>query len=395
MLRYLQGYLKIRITGYSPERFLNLCKNKNILIWGLESAHNSYDMFIKVSGFRKLKPILKKTQTRVSILGRFGLPFFFHKYRKRKLFFISIGFCLMLIYSLTFFIWDIDFEGNQMITDEVILEYLDSQKVFHGMAKRKVNCEQIVRDIRKNFDDIIWVSASMQGTRLFIHVKENTDTFELNQDKQSPCDIVSDKTGIVREIVIRSGVPQVQIGDEVVAGDILVSGTIDVMNDAGEVVAQNYVVADADIVLETIYHYEDIIHKKHKNKVYTDRKRKIWTIHLSDILFRFGIQKNSFVSCEQYTKSAQLRFGENFYLPFSFGEIEILEYEWEVLEYNKNEMEKLLNDNLELFCRKMEEQGAVIIEKNLHINHLSTESKAESLILSREYVGISRKIIDF
>ena len=301
----------------------------------------------------------------------------------------------MLIYSLTFFIWDIDFEGNQMITDEVILEYLDSQEVFHGMAKRKVNCEQIVRDIRKNFDDIIWVSASMQGTRLFIHVKENTDTFELNLDKQSPCDIVSDKTGIVREIVIRSGVPQVQIGDEVVAGDILVSGTIDVMNDAGEVVAQNYVVADADIVLETIYHYEDIIHKKYKNKVYTDRKRKIWTIHLGDILFRLGIQKNSFVSCEQYTKSAQLRFGENFYLPFSFGEIEILEYEWEVLEYNKNEMEKLLNDNLELFCRKLEEQGAVIAEKNLHINHLSTESKAESLILSREYVGISRKIIDF
>jgi similar to stage IV sporulation protein len=97
LLRYIQGYLKIRVTGYSPERFLNLCKNKKIDVWGLEAGHNTYDMYIKVSGFRKLKPILRKTQTKVSILERFGLPFFFHHYRKRKLFFIGIFSCLIII----------------------------------------------------------------------------------------------------------------------------------------------------------------------------------------------------------------------------------------------------------------------------------------------------------
>ena len=53
MLHYLRGYLKIRVTGYSPERFLNLCKNKKINIWGLEAKHNAYDMYISISGFRK------------------------------------------------------------------------------------------------------------------------------------------------------------------------------------------------------------------------------------------------------------------------------------------------------------------------------------------------------
>ena len=57
LFRYIQGYLKIRVTGYSPERFLNLCKNKKIDVWGLEAGHNAYNMYIKVSGFRKLKPI--------------------------------------------------------------------------------------------------------------------------------------------------------------------------------------------------------------------------------------------------------------------------------------------------------------------------------------------------
>ena len=148
LLRYIQGYLKIRVTGYSPERFLNLCKNKKIDVWGLEAGHNAYDMYIKVSGFRKLKPILRKTQTKVSILERYGLPFFFYHYRKRKLFFSGIFTCLIIIYSMTFFIWNIDLEGNQTITDNVLMEYLKSEKIYHGMSKKKVDCEQISKDMR-------------------------------------------------------------------------------------------------------------------------------------------------------------------------------------------------------------------------------------------------------
>lgn len=87
IIRYIQGYLLIQVTGYSPERFLNLCSRKQIYLWGLEPKENSYEMFITIRGFRKLKPILKKTRTKVTILNRLGLPFFFHKYRKRKVFF--------------------------------------------------------------------------------------------------------------------------------------------------------------------------------------------------------------------------------------------------------------------------------------------------------------------
>ena len=32
-MRYLRGYVKIQIQGYSPERFLNLCSYHHILIW--------------------------------------------------------------------------------------------------------------------------------------------------------------------------------------------------------------------------------------------------------------------------------------------------------------------------------------------------------------------------
>ena len=395
LLRYIQGYLKIRVTGYSPERFLNLCKNKKIAVWGLEAGHNAYDMYIKVSGFRKLKAILRKTQTKVSILERYGLPFFFHHYRKRKLFFTGIFTCLIIIYSMTFFIWNIDLEGNQTITDDVLIEYLESEHIYHGMSKRDVNCEQIVKDVRKTFNEIIWVSASLDGTRLFIHVKENADTFVESEDETSPSDIVADKAGTVVEIITRNGVPQVTVGSTVAQGDLLVTGTVDVLNDAKEVVSHNYVTADADITLQTVIPYEDYIEKKYKQKVYTQKKRNLAYLKLGKRTLYIGIQQNRFKHADMHTQEKQLRIGENFYLPIYAGYKKIYEYELESLEYTKEEMETLLKKNFERYCEELEESGSKILDKNFDIIHEKKGLKGNATLTLIETVGIRRKIVDF
>ena len=44
--RYLQGYLKIRVWGYSPERFMNLCSNRGILLWDITRREADYLMYI-------------------------------------------------------------------------------------------------------------------------------------------------------------------------------------------------------------------------------------------------------------------------------------------------------------------------------------------------------------
>ena len=395
LLRYIQGYLKIRVTGYSPERFLNLCKNKKIDVWGLEASQNAYDMYIKVSGFRKLKPILRKTQTKVSILERYGLSFFFHHYRKRKLFFIGIFSCLIIIYSMTFFIWNIDLEGNQTITDDVLIEYLESEHIYHGMTKRDVDCEQIVKNIRKTFDEIIWVSASLDGTRLFIHVKENSDTFVKQEEDKLASDIISDKAGTVVEMITRNGVPQVAVGSTVAKGDLLVSGTVDVLNDAKEVVSHNYVMADADITLQTTVAYEDSTEKTYEQKKYTEKKRTLSYLKFGKRKLQFGFQKNKFKNKDQKVEERQLRIGENFYLPIYADDKKIYEYELESLEYTKEEMETLLKKNFDRYCEEIEENGSKILEKNFEIRHEEKGAKGLATLTLLESAGISRKIVDF
>ncbi len=56
-LKFLQGYVKIKLSGYAPERFLNLCSNHNILIWNLEYEEDNYVFCISVRGLKQLKPL--------------------------------------------------------------------------------------------------------------------------------------------------------------------------------------------------------------------------------------------------------------------------------------------------------------------------------------------------
>ena len=262
LMRYLKGYLRICVTSTSPERFLNLCRNRGILLWGLSPHGRDYEMYISIRGFRKLKPVLKKTKTKVTIEERFGLPFFFHKYRKRKMFFCGAVGCVMIVYLLSLFIWNIHIDGNQTRTDETILAFLEEKHTVHGMLRKDVDCEQIVKDIRQQFDDIIWVSAYVKGTRLMIQVKENSDTITMPAtEMEKPSDIVADKDGVVTEIITRKGVPLVHAGDEVKKGDLLVSGRVEVLNDSKEVIGYQYQTADADIFVQTVCSYEETMEK--------------------------------------------------------------------------------------------------------------------------------------
>lgn len=392
---YLRGYLRIRITGYSPERFLNLCKHKGIEMWGLEAKSQAYEMYMTVSGFRKLKPILKKTRTHIIVLERYGVPFFFHKYRKRKVFFISIFLCIGMIYILSRFIWNIDIKGNQTITDEVLIEYLETESVYHGMKRNEVNCEKIDTNIRKNFDEIIWVSTSLDGCNIIIQVKENTDTFQVGQIEEEPSDIISIADGIVTQIITRSGVPCVKEGDSVKTGDLLVTGTVEVKNDAGEVVREDYKAADADIYAEVQIPYEDICETVYQAKKYTNKRHKEIYITLFGYRIALGIKKAETNNYEIQSQETKLQMNQNFRLPISYGEYKGKGYQFIEKKRTKEEKETILNYNLDLYCKELEESGAIILEKLIQIVEEENGMRAKGYLKVTQPIGTTRKSVDF
>lgn len=388
-IRYLKGYVKIRVQGFSPERFLNMCSYHDIYIWGLSPAGNGYEMYLSIADFRRLKPLAKKTHTKIALVERRGFPFFLFHYRKRKLFFLGLFLCIVLLKIYSMFIWDIHFEGNEKWPDETLAEYLRSEGVAPFMLKKEVDCPGIVKNIRKEYNDIVWVSASIDGSRLKIQIKENEDTLldengETGENEktssagdETPKDLIATSDGIITSIVTRSGVPQVHVGDEVKKGDILVLGRVDVVNDSGEVTGYQYQQSDADVFADTELEYTDSIALTYSKKVYDGRKRYQPYIRIGDLTLSIGSISSQYEHSELSVKEHQLKAGENFYLPFSYGLKTVKSYTFEEETYTEGKIREILSGNFQQFCKDLDEKGIQIRENSVKI-HLYADSASAS-----------------
>lgn len=368
-LKYMQGYVKVRLTGYAPERFLNLCSNRNILIWNLEFREEHYEFCISLPGFRQLRPLLKKTKTRLIILKRYGLPFWLHKYRKRKIFFCGILLCALALYSMSLFIWNIQVNGNLHRTDSAIIKFLEENGIYHGIFKRKLDCAALEELLRSQYEDVIWASVKIQGTRLVIDIQENLadNQQEKETDKEEPSDLVADKDAEIYSIFTRSGTPFVEKGSQVKEGDLLVEGKLPIYNDSGEIVNYQYCYTDADILGITSYEYSDSFPFVHQDKVFTGNSKKSYQLLLFQKEIRLPFGKNDFEHFDKVTSEIPLKLGESFYLPIVLCMEEAKEYQIEKKTYTKEEAKALAENKLAEYCKKLEEKGVQIIENSVII----------------------------
>ena len=370
LLKFLRGYVRIRIEGYSPERLLNLCNANGFAIWGIEKKEHLFEMYISVKDYKKLRPFARKTGTKIILLEKNGLPFFLHRFRKRKMFFAGMFLCVICIYGLSLFIWNIHFEGNLTQTNEELLSYLEELGVSHGTLKSRVICEEIETNLRTKYPNMLWVSAEMRGTRVMIQIKENEDediVSKIAVKDKTPRSIVTEYSGMIESIIVRQGTPMVSDGDEVTAGQILVEGYYPIKNDAGEIIRYEGVLADADIYLLAKEEYEDVFEMEYVSKEYTERKRTGMRFYIGGKCFEF-LPKIKFDAYEMVADKKEIRITENFYLPFSVEFLGFLEYEPKLNRYTEEEINQLVNFRYQNKYKNILQKGVQIIEKDVKID---------------------------
>lgn len=392
-LRWFFGYLRIEIKGYSPERFINLCSNNNILIWNLKKISAGYEFYISVKGFKKLRPIVKKTKTRPYIIKRYGLPFLIIRFKKRIFFLIGVFLCAIILYSLSLFIWDIGVDGEYTNTEEVIIKYLRNEGVYSGVLKKNVNCQVIEEKLRKQYEDIGWVSAEIRGTRLLLKITE-TNLVKKEGKKEEPHHIIARKDGIITSIVTRKGTPQVKIGDIVKKGDIIISGIIEIIRDNTEVINKEIVSSDADIRMKTVYQYKDSLPLNYIKKEYTDNTKKSFAISIFNRKIILYKPLKKYRKYDIIVNDYNIKLGENFYLPVIWHVSEYKEYVENKSLYSKEEAIKMMQDKIDLFVNKLEEKDVTVIENNVKITMKKDSCIADGRIIAEESAVKEQSIDD-
>lgn len=410
-VQYIRGYVTIKVWGYSTERLLNLCGNHNILVWDIED-HGDYDtMNISVQGFFALKPLLKKTGTKASVLKRYGLPFFMSKMGRRKIF-VAGFLCCMLFWMLTSgYIWNIRFEGNYVLTEDVLLDYLEEKDVRVAMKKSRLRIEELEKALREDYDVITWTSVQVKGTTLLIYIKENEmpNYDQISQSDKTGSedgteghDLIATKSGTISYIITRSGVPQVALGDTVEKGDVLVSGAVPVYNEDTTVRKYQYVESDADIKLrytESVSVKKDILYEE---KMYTGKQKTMFMLGVNDRELNLRLGKIPYAEYDVSGEKKQVKLLDRLYLPIFYGKKTVQEYEMIRQKHTEEEMNSMMQDEWHKIKETLNEKGVQIIKKNVTIkkndknwvlsaNIQLEESAAELVPTSTEQVSVGEE----
>ncbi len=392
--RWRTGYLKIRVSGFFSERFLNICSTNQIEIWELEPKKDGFFCYIRLPAFKKIRPLARKARVRVRILDRSGFPFFLQRNRKRAGLFLGFFSFFLLLYVLSLFIWNVSFEGNSHYTRETLLGYLESEGIRYGMRKSGISCEQLEENLRSRFPEITWVSARVSGTRLLIKIKENQVLFSIPEKDESPCDLVAGKTGTIVRIIVRQGKSQIAIGDTVEQGQVLVASKLSVMNDSGEVVRNAYVHADADVYAATEYTYEEKLPKVQRVSVKTGKKRFGGGIRIGSYQWVFLLPVWGDNPWNYVSETTQLCLLEDFYLPVYFEKIQGEEFISYERPYTAKEAEEAAKRIEAHYLENLLQKGVQIIENNVKIQENGSFYIIEGQVAAEEMIAIKQPVAD-
>ncbi len=222
-LGFFGGRVQVEAKGNQIEQFINLLYRYHIPCRFPRRTENGELRFILPRrDFKRLRKPAFKTGTRVRILKKKGLFMAARPFRKRFGLALGLLFFLGLIFYCSRFVWQVEISGCETISATEIVE--DLKEMGFGVGTRQsVDVGPIENRYLLGNSKISWMSINIRGTTAYIEVKEKKRKPDI-VDLHTPTNIFAARDGVIIQIQDYGGTRQVELGDTVLAGDLLVSG---------------------------------------------------------------------------------------------------------------------------------------------------------------------------
>lgn len=399
-LKYVKGYVNIFVEGMFLERFINICRSQNIILWNIERKRATI-MYVNISieDFKRIKRIASKTKCKVKIVNKKGLPFIFYRYKKRKIFILCLFLVVVALLALSQFLWNIDInvkddDGTAEYNKEEIMHNLEEAGLKIGKLKSDINVNTIVNNIRLKRDDIAWIGINMQGTNAIVEIVFSTEKPDIVDDNDY-CNIVADREGSIHKISAQNGTPQVKVGDIVRKGDMLIAGWIE-----GKYTGREYVHSRGDIQAKVWYSKKAKENFKQSIKIETGNVEEKYSIKFNNFQINLYKVLTNFKKCDKIVENKKLELFSNFYLPIEI--IKITNKECEILEktYTEEELKNKLVSQLEEELlgeikqnnSEVEDINSIITDKQVIVNKSNESLRIELVYEVLENIGIEEKL---
>lgn len=387
LIYYILGYVNIVVEGFFIERFINTCISKKIFFWKTNRMKSTaFSANIGIRNYKEVVKIAKKCQCKIRITNKNGLPFLLNKYRKRKIFVLTLGIIIVGIITIFNFIWNIEINGIDGIKQKEIMEFIQNEGINIGKYKNNIDLQSLINKIRIERDDIAWVGMEIKGTNLIINVAEADKKPEIiNEDEY--CNVVADKDGIIVKVKAQNGTPAVEQGTTVKKGDILIQGWLE-----GKHTENRYVHAEGEIIAKVWYSEKEKVYYKQTYENQTGNHEKKYALNINNFKINFFKTLSNFENYDTIRTIKKLKITSNFYLPVEIIIDENFEKQNNEIIYNKNEAKEI---GIKELKSKLEEQ----IENkenisNIYINTVESEEYIEVEVIYEvlESIGTKEKL---
>ncbi len=222
-LRFISGYVGFTARGGFAERFLNLCRLNKIILWELKNNGGVISACTDFASYKRIRSVARKSGMKVRIKKKYGLPIFLdtHKRRVGIIAGMLIGGALLLILSTR--IWSIDVVGNIRVPSEKIIGVFEELGVRKGSSS-KIDIKTTEMAALEKLGELSWLNINISGSKALIEVREAVESPEIDENDNTPTDLVASRDGIITIIRPFNGTAEQTIGNAVVKGDLLISG---------------------------------------------------------------------------------------------------------------------------------------------------------------------------
>ena len=297
MIKCLIPKINIVLSKEQKNRGLSIILERSLSF--LNSEINP-DGTLKIVILSKQEKIYRELFTQNNIKAQFsdtyGAFSAFERLRGRFGLLIGCIILLLSVYISSKFVWKIEFQGNNSISNKELLDELEKSGFKIGAFIPSIDYDALHNKILMNSEKISWISINIDGNVAKVKLTENKHYEKENSILYT--NVVSKCDAQIAEIRVINGTKTIKPLDIVKKGDILISGIID-----SKAQGVRYVNADGEILGYTEKKISITVPYKDYQKQYTG-ERYIDSIYK---IFNFNIKfsakyRNSYMFYDTISK---------------------------------------------------------------------------------------------
>ncbi len=284
LLYRLFGTLTVACTDGFVGRFLDLCRESGIVLRQVRPREGGVTAELTPEEFFRLRYVARDSGMRVKILRKRGLVPVVLRYRRRYGLLIGAVLFLLIQFSLSGHVWQIDLLAESgRYTEEQILSALREEGLFIGAKRQDVDADKTENAVLSALPDLKRMAISLRHGRATVELtdRENAPGEGQEEEPPIPSNVVASADGFIVSVYPYAGEAAVKPGDTVRKGQLLISGVYD-----GAFDRTYLTVARGKVIAQTKRETSFVLERTTEETTLTGREKT--DIHL----FFFGIKIN-------------------------------------------------------------------------------------------------------